>query len=254
MKRSKRSSSIYAEAGVAARREISGHWLWLGRLGDSRGAALRRPRPWSHAQRETTQRRPSTYRQAGLEDRASVELRDYRDLRQQCEFDKVASIGMFEHVGLKNLPLYFSTVQRLLKPAGLFLNHGITHEHAGWRRNVATEFINRYVFPDAELDSISNIQSVMEGAHFEIADVEALRPHYALTLRSWVERLERRHPRALEYVSEATYRVWRLYMAASALEFESGNLGVYQILASKRGANNAALPLTRRHLYRDSAV
>lgn len=192
--------------------------------------------------------------EAGLEDRVSVELADYRDLRQQCEFDKVASIGMFEHVGLKNLPLYFSTVHRLLKPAGLFLNHGITHEQGGWRRNVSTEFINRYVFPDGELDSISNIQRVMEGAHFEIADVEALRPHYALTLRNWVERLERRHARALEYVSEATYRVWRLYMAACALEFESGNLGVYQVLASKRGACDTLLPLTRRHLYCDSAV
>jgi cyclopropane-fatty-acyl-phospholipid synthase len=191
--------------------------------------------------------------EASLEDRVSVELRDYRDL-QQGEFDKVASIGMFEHVGLKNLPLYFSTVHRLLKPAGLFLNHGITHERAGWRRNISTEFINRYVFPDGELDSIGNIQSVMEGARFEITDVEALRPHYALTLRNWVDRLERRHARALEYVSEATYRVWRLYMAACALEFESGNLGVYQVLASKRGANNALLPLTRRHLYCDSAV
>jgi cyclopropane-fatty-acyl-phospholipid synthase len=90
----------------------------------------------------------------------------------------------------------------------------------------------------------------MEDARFEISDVEGLRPHYALTLRAWVERLERRHARALEYVSEATYRVWRLYMSASALEFESGQLGIYQILASKRGAEkDMALPLTRRHLY-----
>jgi cyclopropane-fatty-acyl-phospholipid synthase len=190
--------------------------------------------------------------EAGLEDRVSVELRDYRDLAQPSEFDKIASVGMIEHVGLENLPVYFSTVHRLLKPAGLFLNHGITHERSGWRRNVFTEFINRYVFPDGELDRISNIQSAMEEARFEIADVEALRPHYALTLRNWVSRLERRHSRALEYVSEATYRVWRLYMAACALEFESGNLGVYQILASKRGAEHSLLPLTRRHLYCDT--
>jgi len=101
-------------------------------------------------------------------------------------------------------------------------------------------FINRYVFPDGQLDNISNIQRFMEDARFEITDVEALRAHYALTLRAWVARLERRHARALEYVSEATYRVWRLYMSACALEFESGHLGVYQVLASKRGPQHAA--------------
>ncbi len=186
---------------------------------------------------------------AGLEDRVTVELRDYRDLQGREAYDKVASVGMFEHVGLKNLPLYFSTVHRLLKPTGLFLNHGITHESAGWTKNPSTLFINRYVFPDGELDSISSIQGYMERARFEIADVEALRSHYALTLRAWIERLERRHARALEYVSEATYRVWRLYMAASALEFESGHIGIYQVLASKRGPYHARLPLTRRHLY-----
>jgi cyclopropane-fatty-acyl-phospholipid synthase len=192
--------------------------------------------------------------EAGLEDRVTVELRDYRDLQGDSVYDKVASIGMFEHVGLKNLLLYFATVHRLLKPAGLFLNHGITHELAGWDKNVSTKFINRYVFPDGQLDNISNIQSVMERARFEIADVEAMRSHYALTLKAWVDRLERRHARALEYVSEATYRVWRLYMAACALEFESGHIGIYQILASRRGANAAGLPLTRRHLYCEPAA
>jgi cyclopropane-fatty-acyl-phospholipid synthase len=187
---------------------------------------------------------------AGLEDRVTVELRDYRELPRETLYDKVASVGMFEHVGLKNLPVYFDTVRRVLAPGGLFLNHGITHRDSGWGRDLSTEFINRYVFPDAQLHAISNIQRFMEDADFEIADVEGLRPHYALTLRAWVERLERRHARALEYVSEATYRVWRLYMAACALEFESGNLGIYQILARKRGAeSHPALPLTRRHLY-----
>jgi cyclopropane-fatty-acyl-phospholipid synthase len=189
---------------------------------------------------------------AGLEDRVTVELRDYRELDRETLYDKVASVGMFEHVGLANLPVYFDTVRRVLTPGGLFLNHGITHQHSGWGRNPSTQFINRYVFPDAQLDAISNIQRFMEDAHFEIADVEGLRPHYALTLRAWVVRLEQRHARALEYVSEATYRVWRLYMTACALEFESGNLGIYQILARKRGAKlHSALPLTRRHLYAD---
>jgi cyclopropane-fatty-acyl-phospholipid synthase len=114
---------------------------------------------------------------------------------------------------------------------------------------MSTEFINRYVFPDGQLDNISNIQHVMETSRFEIADVEALRPHYALTLRHWVARLERNYPRAVQFVNEATYRVWRLYMAASALDFEAGNIGIYQVLASKRAAGNLPLPLTRRYLY-----
>ena len=187
--------------------------------------------------------------QAGLQDRVTVELQDYRDLQGAAIYDKVASVGMFEHVGLKNLPVYFATVQRLLKPAGLFLNHGITHDVEGWSKTVSTEFINRYVFPDGQLDTVSNIQRVMERARFEIADVEALRPHYALTLRHWVSRLERHHAQALQHVSESTYRVWCLYMAACALEFESGEIGVYQVLASKRAGRTTLLPLTRRHIY-----
>ncbi|MEO7941145.1 MAG: cyclopropane-fatty-acyl-phospholipid synthase family protein [Burkholderiaceae bacterium] len=187
--------------------------------------------------------------QAGLEDRVSVELRDYRDLVGHSVYDKVASVGMFEHVGLKNLPLYFATINRLLKPSGLFLNHGITHDVEGWHKTSSTEFINRYVFPDGQLDTVSNIQRRMETARFEIADVEGLRPHYALTLRHWVARLERNHEEALQHVSESTWRVWRLYMAACALEFESGEIGVYQILASKRAPGSTSIPLRREHLY-----
>jgi cyclopropane-fatty-acyl-phospholipid synthase len=187
--------------------------------------------------------------QAGLSGRVSVELMDYRDLPGQALYDKVASVGMFEHVGLKNLPVYFATVHRLLKPHGLFLNHGITHDTEGWQPNVSTEFINRYVFPDGQLDTISNVQRAMERAKFEISDVEGLRPHYALTLRHWVSRLEANRASALQHVNEATYRVWRLYMSACALQFESGEIGIYQILASRRSAGIPDLPLTRRHLY-----
>lgn len=187
--------------------------------------------------------------EAGLQDRVTVELRDYRDLQDMAVYDKVVSVGMFEHVGLKNLPVYFATVQRLLKPAGLFLNHGITHFAEGWNKTLSTEFINRYVFPDGQLDTVGNVQRAMERADFEIADVESLRPHYALTLRHWVSRLEQNHERALQYVSESTYRIWRLYMTTCALEFESGEIGVYQLLASKRAAGATPLPLTRRHLY-----
>jgi len=188
---------------------------------------------------------------AGLESRVTVELRDYRDIAGESVYDKVASVGMFEHVGLKNLPLYFATVRRLLKPQGLFLNHGITHHVEGWNNTLSTEFINRYIFPDGQLDTVGNIVRSMERGGFEVADVESLRPHYAMTLRRWVARLEEQHEQALRHVEESTWRCWRLYMAACALEFESGEIGVYQLLASKCGAGTSALPLTRKHLYPD---
>ena len=167
-----------------------------------------------------------------MQNKVTIELRDYRDLQGDGVYDKISSVGMFEHIGLKNLPIYFAIVNRLLTQTGLFLNHGITHYEEGWHKTLATEVINRYGFPDGQLDTISNIQLQMERAKFEIADVEALRPHYALTLRHWVARLEQNHEHTLQYVSESTYRIWRLYMAACALDFESGELGVYQLLAS----------------------
>ncbi|MFM9925222.1 cyclopropane-fatty-acyl-phospholipid synthase family protein [Variovorax sp. H27-G14] len=185
---------------------------------------------------------------AGLGHRVTVELRDYRDLGA-ARYDKIASVGMFEHVGLRNLPAYFDMVHRLLKPGGVFLNHGITHHVEGWKKTLSTEFINRYIFPDGQLDTVSNVQRVMEASGFEIADVESLRSHYALTLRHWVRRLESHHAEALQFVNEATYRVWRLYMAACALEFESGEIGVYQLLATRRDGGVNPLPLTRAHLY-----
>ena len=184
----------------------------------------------------------------GLEGLVSVELKDYRDIGGEDVYDKVSSVGMFEHVGLKNLPIYFSTVHRLLKPGGLFLNHGITHDEDGWNRSVETDFIAKYVFPDGELDWVSNIQRQMEKSLFEIHDVESLRPHYALTLREWVRRLESRHQEALQHVTEGIYRVWRLYMAGCALQFEAGYMGIYQILAAKRVRGKLALPLTRGEL------
>lgn len=207
-----------------------------------------------HAHGITLSRRQLDFAQAGIEaaglqDRVKVELRDYRDLSGESVYDKISSVGMFEHVGLKNLPIYFANVHRLLKPAGLFLNHGITHDVEGWKPTLSTEFINRYIFPDGQLDTVSNIQRVMERHRFEIEDVESLRSHYALTLRQWVARLGQHHEQALQYVNESTYRIWRLYMAACALEFESGEIGVYQLLASRRDGGLSPLPLTRDDLY-----
>ena len=188
----------------------------------------------------------------GLQDRVSVELRDYRDMAGEAVFDKIVSVGMFEHVGIGNFPVYFGATRRLMKPGGLFLNHGITHDTEGWRKSVSTTFINRYVFPDGELDTVSNVQRAMERSGFEILDVEALRPHYALTLRHWVQRLENGREEALRHISEPTYRVWRLYMVACALSFEAGDAGVYQILAGRRVKGLHPVPLTRRDVYRQS--
>jgi cyclopropane-fatty-acyl-phospholipid synthase len=191
-----------------------------------------------------------TIKRRGLEDKVTVEMRDYRDLEGSAEYDKVSSVGMFEHVGLKNLPTYFAVVNRMLRPGGLFLNHGITSAEGGWKKDDTTEFINRYVFPDAQLESLSAVQQVMEDERFEIHDVENLRPHYALTLREWVSRLEHNHEQALRYVPESVVRIWRFYMASCAVQFEEGNTGVYQILASKRAPYRNPLPLTRRDLYK----
>jgi cyclopropane-fatty-acyl-phospholipid synthase len=190
----------------------------------------------------------------GLEQQVSVELLDYRNLRGEASFDKLVSVGMFEHVGLKNLPTYFAIANRMLKPGGLFLNHGITSDESGWRKTVSTEFINRYVFPDGQLETVSTAQKLMEDAGFEIHDVEGLRQHYALTLREWVRRLDERHEQALNYVTEPVYRIWRLYMAACAMQFEEGNTGIYQILVSKRKPALNPVPLTRRDLYRKASL
>lgn len=184
-----------------------------------------------------------------LQGQVSIELCDYRDLPRSICYDKISSIGMFEHVGLKNLPAYFSIVNHLLKPNGLFLNHGITTAESGWGGCVSSRFINRHVFPDGELETVSTIQTLMENENFEIADVEGLRPHYALTLRHWVDRLEQNHEAAANLVGERNYRIWRLYMTGCALQFEQGQTGIYQILAVHKNNSFPPLPLTRRDLY-----
>jgi len=203
--------------------------------------------------REQLRRGRELIAEAGLGDRVTIDLQDYRELEGESVYEKISSVGMVEHVGLKNLPRYFSTVQRVLKPGGLFLNHGITSDSGGLEKTLATEFINRYVFPDGQLDTISSTQRHMEQARFEINDVESLRAHYALTLRHWIKRLEQNHAEALVFVNEFTYRVWRLYMSAAAIDFESGQIGIYQVLASKRAATLPPTPMTRRHLYSDEA-
>jgi len=186
--------------------------------------------------------------EADLEHRVTVEIRDYRNIQGTGVYDKISSVGMFEHVGLENFDAYFASIRRLLAPTGLLLNDSITHDVAVGGRTMSNESIRRHVLPDAVIDTIGGVLASMERAGFEIADVESLRAHYALTLRHWKASLESHRLEALAYVDKAAYRRWQLYMTACALEFESGQIGVYQILASKRSEGPTMLALTRQHL------
>ena len=196
---------------------------------------------------------------AGLTSRCHVELCDYRDVARLGVFDKAASIGMIEHVGVPHLPEYFASVHKVLQPGGLFLNHGIVNVEAShalslgqrierklWRRDA---FIDQYVFPDGKLGPLHSVIESAERSGFETRDVESLREHYVLTLREWVKRLESRGTEAIALVGAHTYRVWRLYMAAAGYGFAQGRLNVLQTLLSKPRDGDAMLPLTRSDLY-----
>ena len=185
---------------------------------------------------------------AGLADRARVLLRDYREVDEPGSYDALVSVGMFEHVGASLLPTYFEQAWRLLKPGGVFLNHGIAVPFG--QRPTRGAFSNTYVFPDGELVPISTTLGAAEQAGFEVRDVESLREHYTLTLRHWVRRLEAHHEEALQFVDEPTYRVWRLFMSGSAHGFSHGGFSVYQTLLVKPdGQGRSGLPLTRADWY-----
>jgi cyclopropane-fatty-acyl-phospholipid synthase len=195
----------------------------------------------SEPQAELARRRVDA---AGLADRVEVRVLDYRQVEEE-PFDKVASVGMYEHVGRSQFATYVAAVRRLLRPGGLFLNHGITRLNAPPRRGPT--FIGRYVFPDGELHPVNDIVSALEAGGFEIRDVESLREHYALTLRRWVANLAASRDEAIAEVGFERERVWRLYMLGSAQGFEGREIGVYQTLAARDGAPHA-LPLDRADL------
>lgn len=186
---------------------------------------------------------------AGLADRCRVWVRDYRDIDETDSYDALVSVGMFEHVGAALLPTYFELAWQLLRPGGVFLNHGIANTVKEDPRS-GRSFSDTYVFPDGELVPINVTLRAAEEAGFEVRDVESLREHYALTLRHWVRRLESRHERALQFVGEPTYRVWRLFMSGSAHGFSLGRLNVYQTLLVKQSeSGQSGLPLTRADWY-----
>ncbi|AWM59626.1 class I SAM-dependent methyltransferase [Stutzerimonas stutzeri] len=189
----------------------------------------------------------------GLQDQVQLELMDYRDLPQDGRFDKVVSVGMFEHVGHANLPLYCQRLFDAVRPGGLVMNHGITARHIDGRPvgHGAGEFIDRYVFPHGELPHLVNISSCISDAGLEIVDVESLRLHYARTLDFWSERLEARLEQAKRMVPERALRIWRLYLAGCAYGFRHNWINLHQILASKPLADGShELPWSRADLYR----
>jgi len=227
----------------------------------------------------TLSEKQASYAQAwikklGLEGRVRVETRDYRDL-ENASFDKIVSVGMFEHVGRTHLPEYFAQVSRLLKPGGLLLNHGIARsgrpadlgllKGLGERHSAleagqdyfeqkvlgSGSFSQRYIFPDGELEPVSEVNLIAESAGFEVRDVENLREHYALTLHQWVRRLDEHHAEAAQLVDESVYRTWRLYMSFSARQFETAQIGINQsLLAKPRPDGKVELPMNRSDLYR----
>jgi cyclopropane-fatty-acyl-phospholipid synthase len=187
-------------------------------------------------------------REAGLAGNCVADVMDYRDLTGREGYDKLVSVGMFEHVGAAKLRDYFGIAWRLLKPGGAFLNHGIAYG-PGVKDPNLSPFIHKYVFPDGELVPVTATLSAAENAGFEIRDVESLREHYALTLRHWVRRLEKNYERALHATGEAVCRIWRLYMSGASHYFTTGRLNVYQALLVKPDGGISGLPLTRADLY-----
>ena len=184
--------------------------------------------------------------EAGLADRVEIRYQDYRDVRDG-PYDAISSIGMFEHVGLSQLRVYFGGLRRLLRPGGRLLNHAIARPpNAGRTHFQPNSFIDRYVFPDGELHEVGSVVSTMQGTGFEVRHVESLREHYALTLRAWVSNLEASWDEAVAEVGPGRARVWRLYMAASALNFEAGRTQVHQVLAVRSDGGRSELPLRPR--------
>jgi cyclopropane-fatty-acyl-phospholipid synthase len=189
----------------------------------------------------------------GLEDRVTVELKDYSGM--SGTFDKIASIGMYEHIGLKNIPGYMQKMRSLLSDDGLFLNHAIARRapKESWfkpRLRPEQRAIAKYIFPGGELDDIGHSVFAMERAGFEVHDVEAWRMHYARTCKLWCERLTAERERAISFVGEEKYRIWVAYLAGVSLAFSRGTLRIFQTLVSKNAKRPPAIPPTRADLYR----
>ncbi len=192
-------------------------------------------------------------RAEGLEDRITIEVKPYSELTGK--FDKISSIGMFEHLGLDNHEAYFLAVGKLLKPGGIYLHHAITRrmkrDRRAWRRKApAYKALIKYIFPGGEVDHIGMTLENLEAYGFEVHDVEDLREHYARTCRLWAERLHARFDEAIAEVGEAKARLWLLYLTGCSLGFDGGSVLIYQTVATRRARGRSGLPPTRADLYR----
>jgi cyclopropane-fatty-acyl-phospholipid synthase len=189
----------------------------------------------------------------GLQDHVTIELRDYSTVTGS--FDKAAAIGLQEHIGIENYPVYYQTVHRALKDGGLFLHHAITRpakrdERSYRRKRPEFALLTKYIFPGGELDHIGNTAAMLERHGFEVHDVEGLREHYQLTCRHWHDRLFAHYAAAVREVGLVKTRLWLAYLAGCSIAFERNTVGLYQTLASKKRRGPSSLPPTRADLYR----
>jgi cyclopropane-fatty-acyl-phospholipid synthase len=188
---------------------------------------------------------------AGLQSQVDIRIQDYRDVDER--FDKITSVGMFEHVGLKNLRSYFTIIRKLLNDGGLAMNHGITSTDPenGATPYGASNFIEKYVFPHGELPHIGLVLKEMEAAGLEALDVESLKRHYARTLQIWAENYEAHTEQIKQMVPDLTYRVWRVYLAGCAYAFMQHWVSIHQVLVCKAGAESYLnpTPWSRGYMY-----
>lgn len=188
-------------------------------------------------------------RAAGLQHLVEIRLQDYRDV--QGTFDRITSVGMFEHVGVKHLVEYFAIINRLLATDGLAMNHGITTTDPdnGETPYGGGEFIEKYVFPHGELAHLSEVLHAMQQGQLEAYDVENLRRHYARTCTIWTENFEAHEDQVRALAGDRRFRIWHVYLAGCAYAFEQDLISLYQIVCGKAGRNPTALPWSRRYMY-----
>lgn len=188
-------------------------------------------------------------RRAGLEARIEIRIQDYRDV--DGRFDRITSVGMFEHVGVRHLPEYFSRINELLAPGGVVMNHGITTTDVGERSSPygAGNFIDKYVFPHGELAHLSTVIRTMQEGGLEVRDVENLRRHYARTCAIWTENFERNAERIRQTADPKTFRIWHVYLAGCAYAFTHDWISLYQIVGGKAGQDPAQMPWSRAYMY-----
>jgi cyclopropane-fatty-acyl-phospholipid synthase len=185
----------------------------------------------------------------GLKGQVDIRLQDYRDVEGQ--FDRITSVGMFEHVGVDNLPEYFGRINKLLAPNGVVMNHGITTTDIDNRSTPygGGEFIDRYVFPHGELAHLSTVIKAMQQGGLEVRDVENLRRHYARTCATWSENFENNAERIRTLTDDRRFRIWRVYLAGCAYAFAHDWISLYQIVCGKAGQDPAMMPWSRRYMY-----